>query len=325
MQAHPKLRVELLLDLSAVHYRLGDLGRFEALARAAEPLARELGQPGPLSGALGAIGVSLQNRGELDAALLLQQEAVALARRSGDRKQLATMLHNTAMVHKSRGTLPECHGLLEEALAVMREIGHDDGTAVMLNALGDTLHLSGKLDEARSTFEAGLQLTEERGLPMRQQIFRLSLGHVLIDLAQHDDARALLERARADGQRNGHFHVEVYSLLRLARLDLVEGHADASLQRCREVFRRARAGGFEGIALEALVQHTDWLDRHGDPAYARQLRTWLLQASALPSLLQQRLRDLLAANPGGTDAAVPPGFDLRAAAARLAALPPVQA
>ena len=135
-------------------------------------------------------------------------------------------------------------------------------------------------------------------------------------------AREMLDRARQDSQRSGQFQVELMSELRLARLDLMEAQAGACLVRCRDVFTRARARGFDGLALEALVLHADLQAQHGELGQARQLWSWLEQAPELGRVERDQARARLAA--AGSRAPVPADagprqFDLDVAAARLQA------
>ena len=111
--------------------------------------------------------------------------------------------------------------------------------------------------------------------------------------------------------------------LRLARLDLMEGQTRSCLLRCRDVFARARARGFEGLALEALVIHADWHAQHGDRTYAQQLRAWLEDAPSLGRSERDHARSRRAAadadSPALSSGVARPTLDIAAAAARLLA------
>ena len=323
VRSMPALRLELLLNLSTLHFQLGDPQQCEALARAALVLARTAGEPAQLIGALNNIGLALLNQGQAALALPYFSEAAAGARASGERRALGNALINAAIVQKALGALPECLALNEEALAVLREVGHDNGVAMVLNNLGDTLRVAGDLVRAREVLETGLRFAEERALVPRLQNFRLSLGHLLIESGQGAQARRMLDRAIQDAQRGGQFQVELMGLLRLARLDLMEGETRSCLLRCRDVFARARLRGFEGLALEALVIHADWHAQHGERPYAQQLRAWLEDAPSLGRSERDHARSRRAAaaadSPAPTLGAAQPTLDIAAAAARLLA------
>lgn len=216
VRSMPALRLELLLNLSTLHFQLGDPHQCEALARAALVLARTAGEPAKLIGALNNIGLALLNQGQAAQALPYFSEAAEGARASGERRALGNALINAAIVQKALGALPECLALNEEALAVLREVGHDNGVAMALNNLGDTLRVAGNLERAREVLETGLRFAEERALLPRLQNFRLCLGHLLIESGQGAEARRLLDRAVQDAQRGAQFQVEMMGLLRLA-------------------------------------------------------------------------------------------------------------
>ena len=150
VRSMPALRLELLLNLSTLHFQLGDPHQCAALARAALVLARAAGEPAKLIGALNNIGLALLNQGQAALALPYFSEAADRARASGERRALGNALINAAIVQKALGALPECLALNEEALAVLREVGHDNGVAMVLNNLGDTLRVAGELTRARS-------------------------------------------------------------------------------------------------------------------------------------------------------------------------------
>lgn len=325
-RAMPALRLELLLNLSSLHFQLGDPHQCETLARTALVLARDADLPPKRIGALNSIGLALLSRSEAALALPFFNESAALARAHGERRMLGNAFLNAAIAHKSLGALPECLALNEQALEVQREIGNHDGVAIVLNNLGDTLRMTGELARAREMLETGLHFAEEHALMPRLQNFRLSLGHLMIEAGESGAARQMLGRAVQDAQRCGQFPVELMGLLRLARLDLMQGQAQACLQHLRDVFTRARARGFEGLALEALVLHADLQAQHGDAACARQLWRWLEQVPALGRGEQAYVCKRLAAAPGGaepdTTAAGQPPYDLEVAALRLLKLQP---
>jgi len=267
----PTLRLDLLLDLASVHFNLGDLHQCEAFARTALALARSASAPDKLVAALSNIGIALLNRGEAAQALPLFTEAAERARGCGERGLLGTALLRAAIAHKTLGDIAQCLTLNEEALEVMREIGNDNGVAIVLNNLGDTLRQSGDYVRAREVLETGLHFAQERGLLPRLQNFRLCLGVALFESGHEAAGRELLLLAIEGCQRAGQYQVEVMCMLRLALLDLKQGDTGACLQRCRDAFSRARARGFDSLALQALSLHADLHLAHGDRAYAGQL------------------------------------------------------
>lgn len=309
LRTWPGLRPELLANLSSLHYRLGEIDRSEAMARASLALVRS-------PAALNPLGLALLDRGQPEAALPLLMESIELARASGDRRRMGNALINAAIALKNLGRRDECVALNEQALAVQREIGNDDGVLMVLNNLGDTLRIGGELERAREYLEAGLRLAEERGMLPRLQNLRLTMGHLLIKAGQGDAARTLLETVVLDARHSGQLHAELRALMHLARLALEEQRSAAFLQGCREVFARTRARGFQALALDALVLHADWHAAHGDAGYAQLLRAWLALQSGLVGEQREYVRAQLAAGAPVTPAA---GFDIAAAGARLAA------
>ena len=322
MRALPGLRLDLLLDLSTVHFHLGELHPCEALARSALALARQASLPDKRVTALNNIGVALLNRGEAALALPVLQEAAELARACGERLALGYALLRAATAHKTLDDMPRNVALNEEALAVMREVGNHNGVAIVLNNLGDTLRQTGDYARARELLETGLALAEEHGLLPRVQNFRLCLGVLLLDSGQWAASRPVLEQALAGTQRHGQFQMELLCLLRLAKLDLAQGDARACLRRCREVLSRARPRGFEGLVRQALSEHAQLLLAHGDRGYGLQLLAFLEADPLLPTSSRRYARiDREAAEAEGAHAAgvAQPALDLDTAALRLLA------
>ncbi|OGA99047.1 MAG: hypothetical protein A3E25_02840 [Burkholderiales bacterium RIFCSPHIGHO2_12_FULL_69_20] len=322
MRALPGLRLDLLLDLSTVHFHLGELHPCEALARSALALARQASLPDKRVTALNNIGVALLNRGEAALALPVLQEAAELARACGERLALGYALLRAATAHKVLDDMPRNLALNEEALAVMREVGNHNGVAIVLNNLGDTLRQTGDYPRARELLETGLALAEEHGLLPRVQNFRLCLGVLLLDSGQWAASRPVLEQALAGTQRHGQFQMELLCLLRLARLDRAQGDAQACLRRCREVLSRARPRGFEGLVRQALAEHAQLLLTHGDRDHGLQLLAFLEADPLLPTSSRRyaRLdREAAEAEPAHAAGVAPPALDLDTAALRLLA------
>jgi DNA-binding SARP family transcriptional activator/predicted ATPase len=323
LRGAPTVRLDLLLDLASVHFNLGDLHQCEAFARTALALARDAGAADKLIGALNNLGIALLNRGEAAQALPLFIEAAERARSCGERGPLGTALLRAAIAHKTLGDIARCLALNEEALEVMREIGNDNGVAIVLNNLGDTLRQSGDYVRAREVLETGLHFAQERGLLPRLQNFRLCLGVALFESGHEAAGRELLLLAVEGCQRAGQYQVEVTCMLRLALLDLKQGDTRACLQRCRDAFARARARGFDNLALQALSMHADLHLAHGDRAYAGELLALLERSPRLSRSEREHARARREAadaqHPRGPADPSPHPLDLADAEARLKA------
>jgi cephalosporin-C deacetylase len=104
-----------------------------SLHKEAEGVFRELGDKDGLAYSLGSQALILQDRGDLEDAMVLHEEAQLLYRELGNRDGMVASLKNRAKIVQDRGDLDGAMALCEEAERLYRELGKRDGVVGLLD------------------------------------------------------------------------------------------------------------------------------------------------------------------------------------------------
>lgn len=122
--------------------------RAHAAAGDSLAMARAVDDPAVEVFALGLLGTTEQQLGDLEAARTTLREALALHRSSGNQGGLARVLGNLAGVEESLGHLDEAEALITESLGVLDGLGDVHEATTQRQNLANLLVLSGRVEEA---------------------------------------------------------------------------------------------------------------------------------------------------------------------------------
>lgn len=161
----------------------GDLDGAMVLLKKAERLCREQGDKAGLNFSLCGQAVILKDRGDLDRAMALFKEAEGICRELGDKYALATSLDNQANILDDRGDLDGMMALQKQVEHIYRELGDKGGLAKSLAAQAVILGL-------------GKDQTKD-ALPLVDEAYRLAveLGHDAL-AKQIEGIRAQIHKGR---------------------------------------------------------------------------------------------------------------------------------
>jgi DNA-binding SARP family transcriptional activator/tetratricopeptide (TPR) repeat protein len=135
------------------------------------------------------------NRGLLDDAIRLSQEALAAYRRAGHMTGQAISLGRLGLACMLRGRLTDALGYQHQAMEFHRASAGLQDQAVTLTNLAETLHLLGRHDEARQTIKEALRLYADIGHPPSEGTALMCLATIERDCGDLAEARMNLERA----------------------------------------------------------------------------------------------------------------------------------
>lgn len=158
-----------------------------------------------------------QQRRDLDAALVLYEQAVALARSAGARAVEGRALGNLGALHHDLRHFSEALALYREALAVIQEVGDRRLEAIHVANVGILEQETGELARARAHFQTADELLAELGDRRLQAIVIGNLGTLEHEEGHPEKARACHERALAILREVGDRRSEALCLGRLAR------------------------------------------------------------------------------------------------------------
>jgi predicted ATPase len=138
------------------------------------------------------LGVLLQQQGELQAALPLQERSLAIWRDLGDRDEQARELNSTGITHRLLGDVDAARCLLEESAAISREIGSDFRLAAALTNLGQAESYAGNYDRATQVLQEALAIDRKQGDMLGVALDQQSLAGVSLRAGRARETRELL-------------------------------------------------------------------------------------------------------------------------------------
>jgi predicted ATPase/class 3 adenylate cyclase len=188
--------LRLVQALALFWYRHGHATEGRRWLERAIGLAAEDGGA-PLARLAHWLGVLLQQQGELQAALPLQERGLAIWRDLGDRDEQARELNSLGITHRLLGDTDAARSLLEESAAISREIGSDFRLAAALTNLGQAESHAGNYDRATQVLQEALAIDRKQGDMLGVALDQQSLAGVSLRAGRAREARELLS-AMAD-------------------------------------------------------------------------------------------------------------------------------
>lgn len=125
-----------------------------------------------------ALGDSLWNQGNSEAAARAYQECLRFARQGDDKLWIASGLRGLGYIRRAQGDLSEAKLLIEESLELVRELNDDRAISLRLNSLGEIARTEGDYEAARKYYQDALTLAEGASLKGRMSIYNFNLASV---------------------------------------------------------------------------------------------------------------------------------------------------
>ncbi len=235
---------------------------------AARDLARRAGWAEGESTALGNLGVTVRETGDLRRAEDCFSSALEINVRIGSTRKQALDLLNLGIVHATLGKLASAAELFERATALGREASSPGTTGMLAQCLGITWRYLGDLARAERQLTAGLTVFREIDESWAQASALESLAGVHADAGRHRQARDMAAEALRLARETGSRRVEAAAL---NALGLVQRDPAAALARHTEALEVAAAVGHAHSRIEALIGQAGAHVRLGAHAAAEQV------------------------------------------------------
>ena len=258
--------LKALIEIAITQYYLS---RPEAVgtARAAERLARELGDHAAAARALKSAGNALVFHGDLTEAVRAFEESITLSREVGHRNAAARALNDLAIAYRRLGEVERAVAAYEQALPLARATEDREMEANILANLGVAYRSLGNHLRSLQFYEQALQVRRESGDSRGAFNLLLNAGNLHRDLRRFDEANAFHAEALHIAAAGGDRGREGVALNSLGLNAAAEGRYDEALAHQRAALSRHQAVGdqsgeaavFQGIgaSLKGLGRHDD--------------------------------------------------------------------
>jgi predicted ATPase/class 3 adenylate cyclase len=139
------------------------------------------------------LGVLMDQRGDLERAARLFEEALASFRSMGNRAREGACLNSLGVVARSNRDFERAENLLTESVAIRRELQDSSGMSSSLSNLGILYMDLGETQRARELFEETMKLDEERGDEWGVAVTSLNLGVARLELQEVQPADKMVK------------------------------------------------------------------------------------------------------------------------------------
>ncbi len=190
-----------LLRLGETLATLGDLDRAAEYGTASVTMLRRFNDIKGLSEALVSLATMETNRGEVDTARRLFQEALGAARSCGDWYVVSVLL-SLSFLEGSQGNLEKSVALNQEALPIAHNLQDPAAMVVLRQNMACDLRLLGDLEKAHQQMQEVIPLALGLNEPANLPTIAEDYAAILAELGEHHFAVRLLGAADAMRERN---------------------------------------------------------------------------------------------------------------------------
>jgi tetratricopeptide (TPR) repeat protein len=251
-------------------YRIGKLGQATVYLERARDQSHQRGNRLAAAVAAACLGIVLESRGDLPAAVDLHRQSIAALEDLGDQPRLAIARANLARALASAAPSHEAEDELRRALEISNRLNWDLGRAIALTGLGNLLVARGDYTKAGTLLapaeEINLRLRNDAGLAAVNS----SIGIIHLERGNFQLAEQRFRVALAFAEQSQHVELQAVTLSNLGNaLDNLGMREEAASVYMRALSLNEQLGRPIGIAscyhnLGLLKLHVNDLDSASD-------------------------------------------------------------
>ena len=293
--AAPRALCRVALELASLRFWLADYAGVEQAARVALRAARAARLGRPKRQALNSLAMALMRLGRVDEGMVWLGQALASARQDGATHEAAVYAGNLCGLVRERGELDRAEALAQEALAGHRASGHAVATVSVLNELGLIAHQRERFDAAFDFQAQALVLADSHTMALRRPVMLTHQASARLDQGRLDEALTLALASLAQVQAVGARSHEPAMRRVLAEVLLALGRVEEALQQLRQAVQLQDPTLPSAGARGVLCSLAGLALARGQPQVAAYLHARAAQQRApgslmLPRYQRQRLR-----------------------------------
>ena len=166
----------------------GDIASGQDCLTAALAIARQLGDASETAHTVNVLAISYWQRGLLEEATRLYQQASEMATVAGDARLVAIVEQNLGVIASMHGDLRQALEHYQRCLVGFRELGMHEETAHLLNNIGMAYAALEQWEEAESTYAEARTMARQCGVHLTRLI--VDLNRVAMHIAQQEFSQA---------------------------------------------------------------------------------------------------------------------------------------
>jgi DNA-binding winged helix-turn-helix (wHTH) protein/tetratricopeptide (TPR) repeat protein len=196
-------------------------------------------------------------RGDLDRAEAMFQDAIKVFRQVGDLEGITSVSGNLGDIALARGNLSDAARALSDAIPGYKEMGDKDGVALTLADLAEVEQRRGELKKALIGYQEARTVAQQIDDKRAVGYALVGAGDVFVDQGDLQAARQSYQQSLALRKEIGDKQAVAETELALARLSIEEGHAadaETVIRKCIEQFHQDGQADDELAASVTLIQ-----------------------------------------------------------------------
>jgi tetratricopeptide (TPR) repeat protein len=216
------------------------------------------------------LGMTAENRGQLDEAADWYRKAVTIKEELDDRPSMAMTYHQLGNTAHRRGRLDEAGDWYRKALTIFEELGNRPHMAATYHQLGMTAQARGQLEEAGDWYRKALTIAEELGDRPHMAVVYHQLGRIAQDRGRLDEAEDWYRKALTIDEELGDRPGMAITYHQLGNTAFLRGRLDeADAWYRKSLTIKEELGDRPGMAstyhqLGSIAQDRGRLDEAGD-------------------------------------------------------------
>jgi|GEM_PF-541271 len=183
------------------------------------------------------LAVTLTNKGELNEAMRLYQEALKIMEGLGDLKGKSATLHQMANVYVTRGELNEAMRLYQEALKIMEGLGDLKGKSATLHQMANVYVTRGELNEAMRLYQEALKIMEGLGDLQGKSATLHAMAGIYVTRGELNEAMRLYQEALKLLEGLGDLQGKSATLAMMAGIYVTRGELNEAMRLYQEALK----------------------------------------------------------------------------------------
>lgn len=278
-----------LNNIGSIHLDKGDYQDALTYLDQAFQLRQKIKVPEDIAESLHNLAETNTKLGEYDTALNQYLQAIETRRGVNDQRGIALDSESMAHIFAARGRYGAALGAMQEAVKIFQQLKERSSFTVEIDGgWGDLLGQVGRGDEGRTTLEDALNLAHQIKDEAAASSVLLWMGDGYLYKGDYNSARQQYDRALQIASKRSDRERALLSKVGKAKVDINDGHAQASIKSLRVLAQEADALGLKSLSVECSVELGSAMVATNDYKAAREeLERALARAEKLGLLVLQ--------------------------------------
>ena len=225
-----RLRSILMNEMASIFRQRGDVDKAMKMYEDALQILERIGDEKGKSATLHSMASIFRQRGDVDKAMKMYEDALQIKERIGDEKGKSATLHEMAYIFLQRGDVDKAMKMYEDALQIDHRIGDEQGKSATLHEMAYIFLQRGDVDKAMKMYEDALQIDHRIGDEQGKSATLHEMAYIFRQRGDVDKAMKMYEDALQIKERIGDEQGKSATLHEMAYIFRQRGDVDKAMK-----------------------------------------------------------------------------------------------